>query len=121
VACVSTQDLYFGIVSTGSQPACGRRSAIDRRTTPHPSYEISQRVRKRILARGGDTDVELGLRLDTRGDSRRPHLHRAIATCPRQPAGAAACLPDRPMVIRYRGSGGDHGISLVPCRGEVDL
>jgi hypothetical protein len=31
------------------------------------------------LARRGDTDVELGLRLDSRGDSRRPHLHRAIA------------------------------------------
>ena len=37
------------------------------------------------LARRGDTDVELGLRLDSRGDSRRPHLHRAIATWPRQP------------------------------------
>ena len=43
------------------------------------------------LARRGDTDIELGLPLDSRGDGRRPHLHRAIAAWPRQRAGPPAC------------------------------
>jgi hypothetical protein len=56
------------------------------------------------LADRGDTDTELGLRLDSRGDGRRPHLHRAIAAWRRQRAArqlVAAGLADRPMVIRY--------------------
>ena len=31
-----------------AQNTAGRRSAIDRRTTRHPGYAISQRLRKRI-------------------------------------------------------------------------
>jgi hypothetical protein len=71
------------------------------------------------LARRGDTDIELGLRLDSRGDGRRPHLHRAIAAWPRQRAGAAACRRRAPRSADGHPlpwAGGDHDISLVPCR-----
>jgi len=57
-------------------------------------------------------------------DGRRPHLHRAIAAWRRQRASAAACCR------RARRSadghplpwaGGDHDISLVPYRGDLDV
>ena len=35
-----------------AQNSSGRRSAIDRRTTRHPGYAMSQRIRKRIEAFG---------------------------------------------------------------------
>jgi hypothetical protein len=34
--------------ATASQNTSGRRSAIDKRTTRHPGYAKSQRIRKRI-------------------------------------------------------------------------
>ena len=40
----------------------GRRSAIDRRTTRHPGYEISQRIRKRIEEAFGWAKTVAGLR-----------------------------------------------------------
>ena len=40
-----------------AQNTSGRRSAIDRRTTRHPGYAVSQRIRKRIEEEFGLTIV----------------------------------------------------------------
>jgi hypothetical protein len=45
-----------------AQNDSGRRSAIDRRTTRHPGYAISQRVRKRIEEAFGWMKTTGGLR-----------------------------------------------------------
>ena len=45
-----------------AQNTKGRRSAIDRRTTRHPGYDISQRVRKRIEEAFGWAKTVAGLR-----------------------------------------------------------
>ena len=45
-----------------AQNQSGRRSAIDRRTTRHPGYEISQRIRKRIEEAFGWAKTVAGLR-----------------------------------------------------------
>jgi hypothetical protein len=45
-----------------AQNTSGRRSAIDRRTTRHPGYRASQRVRKRIEAAFGWIKTVAGLR-----------------------------------------------------------
>ena len=77
---------------------------------PTPPSGISRNTdRGDDLAHRGDTDTELGLRLDSRGDDRRPHLHRAIAAWGRQRAVGqlvVAGVVDRPMVIRYHGLAG---------------
>jgi transposase len=46
-ACVATLRDY-GVTPHVAQNTSGRRSAIDRRTTRHPGYAISQRLRKRV-------------------------------------------------------------------------
>jgi len=38
----------LGVTPHAAQHTNGRRSAIDRRTTRHPGYAVSQRIRKRI-------------------------------------------------------------------------
>jgi transposase len=45
-----------------AQNTNGRRSAIDRRTTRHPGYEVSQRIRKRIEEAFGWAKTVAGLR-----------------------------------------------------------
>jgi transposase len=45
-----------------AQNQSGRRSAIDRRTTRHPGYQISQRIRKRIEEAFGWAKTVAGLR-----------------------------------------------------------
>jgi transposase len=45
-----------------AQNTAGRRSAIDRRTTRHPGYEVSQRIRKRIEEAFGWIKTVAGLR-----------------------------------------------------------
>jgi transposase len=45
-----------------AQNSSGRRSAIDRRTTRHPGYAVSQRVRKRIEEAFGWIKTVGGLR-----------------------------------------------------------
>ena len=45
-----------------AQNTNGRRSAIDKRTTRHPGYGASQRVRKRIEETFGWTKVIAGMR-----------------------------------------------------------
>jgi Transposase DDE domain len=45
-----------------AQNTAGRRSRIDRRTTRHPGYAISQRVRKRIEVIFGWVKTTGGLR-----------------------------------------------------------
>jgi hypothetical protein len=45
-----------------SKPCCARRSAIDGRTTRHPGYAISQRIRKRIEEAFGWAKTVAGLR-----------------------------------------------------------
>lgn len=45
-----------------AQNASGRRSAIDRRTTRHPGYAVSQRIRKRIEEAFGWIKTVAGLR-----------------------------------------------------------
>lgn len=45
-----------------AQNTNGRRSAIDRRTTRHPGYELSQRIRKRIEEAFGWAKTVAGLR-----------------------------------------------------------
>ena len=45
-----------------AQNTSGRRSAIDRRTTRHPGYAASQRIRKRIEESFGWTKVVAGMR-----------------------------------------------------------
>jgi transposase len=45
-----------------AQNICARRSAIDRRTTRHPGYAVSQRVRKRIEEAFGWIKTVAGLR-----------------------------------------------------------
>lgn len=45
-----------------AQNNSGRRSAIDRRTTRHPGYEVSQRIRKRIEEAFGWIKTVAGLR-----------------------------------------------------------
>jgi transposase len=46
-ACVATMREY-GVTPHVAQNTSGRRSAIDGRTTRHPGYAISQRLRKRV-------------------------------------------------------------------------
>jgi transposase len=46
-ACVATMRQY-GVTPHVAQNTSGRRSAIDRRTTRHPGYATSQRLRKRV-------------------------------------------------------------------------
>jgi transposase len=46
-ACVATIREY-GVTPHVAQNTSGRRSAIDRRTTRHPGYATSQRIRKRV-------------------------------------------------------------------------
>jgi transposase len=46
-ACVATMRQY-GVTPHVAQNTSGRRSAIDRRTTRHPGYDTSQRLRKRV-------------------------------------------------------------------------
>ena len=46
-ACVATMRAY-GVTPHVAQNTSGRRSAIDRRTTRHPGYATSQRLRKRV-------------------------------------------------------------------------
>jgi transposase len=46
-ACVATMREY-GVSPHVAQNTNGRRSAIDRRTTRHPGYALSQRLRKRV-------------------------------------------------------------------------
>jgi IS5 family transposase len=46
-ACVATMRAY-GVTPHVAQNTSSRRSAIDRRTTRHPGYAISQRLRKRV-------------------------------------------------------------------------
>lgn len=45
-----------------AQNNSGRRSAIDGRTTRHPGYEVSQRIRKRIEEAFGWAKTVAGLR-----------------------------------------------------------
>jgi hypothetical protein len=45
-----------------AQNTSGRRSAIDRRTTRHPGYAASQRIRKRIEETFGWTKTVAGMR-----------------------------------------------------------
>lgn len=45
-----------------AQNTAGRRSAIDRRTTRHPGYEVSQRIRKRIEEAFGWIKTIAGMR-----------------------------------------------------------
>src|SRR5713101_7093978 len=45
-----------------AQNTSGRRSAIDKRTTRHPGYAASQRIRKRIEETFGWTKVVAGMR-----------------------------------------------------------
>ena len=45
-----------------AQNRSGRRSAIDGRTTRHPGYEVSQRIRKRIEEAFGWAKTVAGLR-----------------------------------------------------------
>jgi hypothetical protein len=45
-----------------AQNANGRRSAIDGRTTRHPGYAVSQRIRKRVEEAFGWTKMVAGLR-----------------------------------------------------------
>src|ERR1700756_3520329 len=45
-----------------AQNTSGRRSAIDKRTTRHPSYAVSQRIRKRIEEAFGCIKTVAGLR-----------------------------------------------------------
>jgi transposase len=45
-----------------AQNTAGRRSAIDRRTTRHPGYDLSQRIRKRIEEAFGWAKTVAGLR-----------------------------------------------------------
>ena len=45
-----------------AQNTSGRRSAIDRRTTRHPGYALSQRIRKRVEEAFGWAKTVAGLR-----------------------------------------------------------
>jgi len=51
-----------GVVAHVAQNLAGRRSAIDRRTTRHASYALSQRARKRIAEAFGWIKTIGGLR-----------------------------------------------------------
>ena len=51
-----------GVVPHVAQNISGRRSAIDGRTTRHPSYAVSQRARKRIEEAFGWIKTVGGLR-----------------------------------------------------------
>jgi hypothetical protein len=52
----------LGVTPHAAQNTAGRRSAIDGRTTRHPGYTISQRVRKRIEEPFGWIKAAAGLR-----------------------------------------------------------
>lgn len=52
----------LGVTPHVAQNTSNRRSAIDRRTTRHPGYETSQRLRKRIEESFGWIKVSAGLR-----------------------------------------------------------
>ena len=52
----------LGVTPHVAQNLSGRRSAIDGRTTRHPGYAISQRIRKRIEEPFGWTKATAGLR-----------------------------------------------------------
>ena len=52
----------IGVTAHVGQNLAGRRSAIDGRTTRHPGYAISQRVRKRIQEPFGWIKATAGLR-----------------------------------------------------------
>jgi hypothetical protein len=52
----------LGVTSHGAQNTAGRRSAIDGRTTRHPGYALSQRLRKRIEEPFGWVKAAAGLR-----------------------------------------------------------
>lgn len=52
----------LGATAHVAQNTSGRRSAIDRRTTRHPGYKISQRVRKRVEEIFGWVKTAAGMR-----------------------------------------------------------
>ena len=69
-----------------AQNTTARRSAIDRRTTRHPGYEVSQRIRKRIEEAFGWAKTVAGLR--------KMH-HRCQSARKRDPGSAANLDPHR--------------------------
>jgi transposase len=52
----------IGVTAHVAQNTSGRRSAIDGRTTRHPGYEVSQRVRKRVEEIFGWVKTAAGMR-----------------------------------------------------------
>jgi transposase len=89
-----------------AQNSSGRRSAIDRRTTRHPGYALSQRVRKRIEEAFGWIKTTGGLRKTRhRGTARVGWMFTLTAaacnltgcpSCWRQADHARRPSPDRP-------------------------
>ena len=94
-----------------AQNTASRRSAIDRRTTRHPGYATSQRLRKRIEEGFGWIKTVGGLR-------KTRHRGRArvgwLFTRPRPPATWSACpscwrqaiMPESPARPKARPDGG---------------
>ncbi len=58
----STPAISFNVTPHLAQNTSGRRSAIDGRTTRHPGYAVSPRIRKRIEEAFGWAKTVAGLR-----------------------------------------------------------
>jgi len=88
----------IGVTPHVAQNTSGRRSAIDGRTTRHPGYRISQRLRKRIEEPFGWLKSAAGLRKTRyRGLARVGSMFTLTATASNlvRPPAAAAIAPLR--------------------------
>jgi hypothetical protein len=80
-----------------AQNTSGRRSAIDGRTTRHPGYAVSQRIRKRIEEAFGWAKTVAGLR-----KARHRGPFRLRTHCPSQKVTMAASVMAPKKVVAHR-------------------